>query len=81
MTHRSFSVILSSHIGNPPQFASVMTGWGGGGGGGVRISDCFVRAVVFFLNVIVVSEHNTQSSALMCVCVWGGGGFPQDNMS
>ena len=25
MTHRSFSVILSSHIGNPSQFASVMT--------------------------------------------------------
>ena len=25
ITHRSFSVILSSHIGNPSQFASVMT--------------------------------------------------------
>ena len=25
LTHRSFSVILSSHIGNPSQFASVMT--------------------------------------------------------
>ena len=25
MTHRSFSVILSSHIGNPSEFASVMT--------------------------------------------------------
>ena len=25
MTHRSFSVILSSHIENPSQFASVMT--------------------------------------------------------
>ena len=25
MTHRSFSVIISSHIGNPSEFASVMT--------------------------------------------------------
>ena len=25
MTHRSFSVILSSHIGNPSEFALVMT--------------------------------------------------------